>query len=181
MKLHTCFTLRPLLKTLRKRKHNLHEKDFSHLFRCVSGFPSIITALKLQCPLMVMGRMCATSYQMYGVESVERADGVVQLLRRQPTQQVADGANGVRDHVDVHRRLWTRGEQHQMSASIPLAVKQCRIYLTDLGVQQLLHLSVVAAEHLLQAQPAEGKRKRSECMFPYKQTTVDTPPTGLLL
>lgn len=53
------------------------------------------------------------SYQGYGVDSVEPAYSVLQLRTGEPTQKVADGANAVHDHIDVHPRL----QQKEVSLS----------------------------------------------------------------
>lgn len=54
------------------------------------------------------------------------------------------------------------------------------LVFTDLGPQQVLHLPVVAGEHLLQTQPERGGEVQAACVF-YKQTAADTPPTEQLL
>lgn len=45
------------------------------------------------------------SYQRYGIDSVESADSVLQLLTREPTQKIADGAHTAHEDIDVHPRL----------------------------------------------------------------------------
>lgn len=103
------------------------------------------------------------SYQGYGVDSVEPAYSVLQLRTGEPTQKVADGANAVHDHIDVHPRL----QQKEVSLScvtptgvseLPLdereGFKNCVRWInTDLKSHQLCHLPVVAIEHILQTQP----------------------------
>lgn len=131
--------------------------------------------------------MYVISYQRYGIDSVEPANSVLQLLTRQPTQKIADGANAAHNHIDIHPRLQTRGERSQSQLSHYCMYQIDSICISthytclqklqsntvgyvyerhscptggpvfaDLRSQQLRHLSVVAAEHLLQTQPERG-------------------------
>lgn len=50
-------------------------------------------------------QMCVISYQRYGIDSVEPANGVLQLRTREPAQQIANGANALHKHINVHPRL----------------------------------------------------------------------------
>lgn len=122
----------------------------------------------------------ATAYQRYGIDPVQPADGVLQLLRRQAAQQTFDGADAVHDHRDVHPGLQTEETPHgQLAHHHMYLLNHVPVY-TDLGPQQVRHLPVVAAEHLLQTQPARGGEVQVACVF-YKQTAADTPPTEQLL
>lgn len=51
-----------------------------------------------------------TSYQRSGIDSIEPANRVLQLLTREPTQEVADRANAAHEHISVHPRLQTGRE-----------------------------------------------------------------------
>lgn len=102
-------------------------------------------------------------YQGQGEDSVERANGVVQLLRRQAAQQVPDGADGLRHRRHVGRRLQgqNRGKKKNKASTVSDVPSPGRRFLkccfsTDLGAQQGLRLSVVGAEDLLQAQSEGG-------------------------
>lgn len=53
---------------------------------------------------------CSVAYQRYRIDSVESANSVLQVMTREPTQKIADGANTVHNHINIHSRLQTRRE-----------------------------------------------------------------------
>lgn len=61
--------------------------------------------------------MYAASYQRYGIDSVEPANSILQLLTREPTQKIADGANTAHEYINVHPRLQTQRDQRNIRKS----------------------------------------------------------------
>lgn len=72
------------------------------------------------------------SYQRYGIDSVEPANIVLQLLTREPTQKLADGADTVHHRIDIHPGLQMQGEASESQLS------HCSIY--DTTVSQVCKL-----------------------------------------
>lgn len=60
--------------------------------------------------------MSVTAYQRYGIDPVQPANSILQLLRRQAAQQTADGADAVHNHRDVHPSLQTEETNHTVSS-----------------------------------------------------------------
>lgn len=48
------------------------------------------------------------AYQRDGIDAIESAYGVLQLLTRESTQEVTSRANAAHKHVDVHPGLQTQ-------------------------------------------------------------------------
>lgn len=117
---------------------------------------------------------CSVTYQSYRIDSVESANSILQVLTGQPAKKIADGANTVHNHINIHSRLQTRRDgqlSHRyihlyyqtlyMMASWTVRMRDTHVptgwaAFPDLRSQQLCHLSVVATEHLLQTQPKGG-------------------------
>lgn len=57
--------------------------------------------------------MYVKPYQRRGIDSIEPANRVLQLLTREATQEIADGANTAHQHVHVCPRLQTRREMSE--------------------------------------------------------------------
>lgn len=60
-----------------------------------------------------------SSYQSYGIDSVKPADGFLQLLRRQSTQEFAEGPDVTHDHVYIHPGLQMQTEESGKQAERP--------------------------------------------------------------
>lgn len=58
---------------------------------------------------------CGVKYQSYRIDSVESANSVLQVLTRQPAKKIADSANTVHNHINIHSRLQTRRDGGQLS------------------------------------------------------------------